>query len=322
VSRERAGLRVLVTGAAGFLGANLVRRLLNDGAEVHALVRPGSDPTRIAAIRDRSHMHEGDLLVRRSVRRALAGIEIDAVCHLACFPATPRRAVPLHRSVHAEATMAFNLCDALRLACWRRMVSVTSSYEYGPKNRPHCESDPVVPANARGLSRAVASLVLEWLVRQARCEFVRLRVFSVYGPWQQASRLVPQAIRAVLTGQPLSLTAQPTFRDLVFVDDVTNAIARALVEPRAANQTLNVGSGRMTTNYAVVREIERLTGRRLPPSAKTHRFTEADCGPWVADIAKAARLLGWHPRHSLRQGLRITLDWFRQQESASESGRA
>jgi nucleoside-diphosphate-sugar epimerase len=210
--------------------------------------------------------------------------------------------------------MALNLFDALPRVGWQRMVGVTTSYEYGPKNRPHRESDPVAPANARGLSRAVSSLVLESLVRQAGCDFVRLRLFSVYGPWQQESRLVPQAIRAALTGQPLPLTVQPTFRDLVFVDDVTDAIARALVESRAANQTLNVGSGQMRTNYAVVREIERLTGRRLPPTAKTHRFTEADCGPWVADIAKARRILGWRPRHSLRQGLRITLDWFRQQQ--------
>jgi nucleoside-diphosphate-sugar epimerase len=309
---------VLVTGAGGFIGANLVRRLLQDGHQVHALVRPGSDLTRLVAIRDSIQIHEADLLICRQLRRELAGTAFDAVCHLACFPATPRHPVPLRRGVHAEATMALNLFEAVRQTSWQRLICVSSSYEYGPKRRPLREFDPVVPASARGLSRAVSSLILESLVRQAGREFVRLRVFSVYGPWQQASRLVPQAIFAALAGRPLPLTPQPTFRDFVFVDDVSEAIARALAEPQAARQTLNIGSGRLTTNHAVVREIERLTGRRVQTAAEAHPFTEADSVICTASIAKAGKILGWRPRHSLRQGLRITVDWFRQLGAPSE----
>ena len=311
MSRRLAGQRILVTGAAGFVGAHTVRQLLDDGAQVHALVHPGSELSRIVELRPQIHVHEADLLVRGSATKALAGVSLDAVCHCAGVLATPQRPIPLRKGVAAESAMALNLVEAVQQTNWQRLVCVTSSYEYGPKRRAHRETDPVAPASARGLSKAVASLILQSLARMSQREFVRLRLFSVYGPWQQESRFVPQAIHAALSGAALRLTAQPTFRDLVFVTDTADAIARAIVAPRAADRTFNVGSGRMITNHAVLREIERLAQRPVRVADTTHPFTEADLGPWVADITRAREVLGWRPRHSLRQGLRLTLDWFR-----------
>jgi nucleoside-diphosphate-sugar epimerase len=136
-----------------------------------------------------------------------------------------------------------------------------------------------------------------------------VRLFSVYGPWEARHRLVPQAIRAALTGEELPLTGPELRRDFVFVDDVVDACLRAASVDAALGEAINIGTGVETANEELVAEVERVIGKEVRTRIGAYSARETDSAHWRADISKAKRLLGWEPRYTLAAGLARTAAW-------------
>jgi len=301
------GARVLVTGATGFLGANLVRALVAARAEVHAVVRPSADRWRLGDVALR--VHDGDLRERASVRAIVDAVVPDVVFHLAAHGAQ-------HAQRERDAIFAGTVLAThhLLLACEqrppRRLVHTGGSSEYGPKPHALAEDDVLAPVTAYGAAKAAATTLAAQAAR-AGLPVAILRPFSIYGPWEPAGRLVPSAIRAALTGATLPLTAGAWVRDYVFVDDVVDACLLAAGAPSAVGEIVNLGTGRQTSNHDVVAAVERLTGRRIVVAPGAYAAHGSDTTHWVADTRKAARLLGWRARHDLAAGLAETIAWTR-----------
>lgn len=305
---ELARSRVLVAGAAGFLGANIARALLGAAGEVHALVRPGTPRPRIAGLRELV-VHEADLLDAEAVGRAVAGARADLAVNLVSPGGHPETAAERSRLLAVNTLGTANLVEALAAAACVRLVHVGSSLEYGWKERPISEDDVLEPTTVRGAAKAAATHVcLAW---SSRLPVVVLRPFSVYGPWEPDARLVPTVVRAALRGEELRLTAPGYRRDFVYVGDFVEAVLLALTAPAGAEgEIVNVGSGRQAANEDVVAEVERLTGRELAVRTGAHPGRPPDTKFWVADVTKAKHLLGWEPRRTLADGLAATLEWF------------
>jgi len=301
------GARVLVTGATGFLGANLVRALVAARAEVHAVVRPGADRWRLREVDLR--VHDGDLRERASVRAVVAAVAPDVVFHLAAHGAQ-------HDQRERDAIFAGTVLAThhVLLACEarppRRLVHTGGSSEYGPKPHALAEDDLLAPVTAYGAAKAAATTLVLQAARGGLPAAV-LRPFSIYGPWEPATRLVPSAIRAALGGTALPLTTDAWVRDFVFVDDVVEACLVAADAPSAAGEIVNVGTGRQTSNHEVVAEVERLTGRRIAVERGAYAAHGSDTLHWVADTRKAERVLGWRARSDLTAGLTQTIAWLR-----------
>jgi nucleoside-diphosphate-sugar epimerase len=137
-----------------------------------------------------------------------------------------------------------------------------------------------------------------------------LRLFSVYGRWESPSRFIPTAIRAALGGGEMALTAPGVRHDFVYVDDVVDAMLTAATANGVDGEVINVGSGREWTNEEVVDAVQRLTGRVVRVRTGEYPAKTADTAHWVADVGKAAALLGWRPAHDLTSGLRETIEWY------------
>jgi nucleoside-diphosphate-sugar epimerase len=300
--------RVLVTGAAGFLGANLVRELLRSGVAVQALVRPGGELCRIADVVPELTLHAVDLLDRDALQRAVERARPAAVVHLSVRRADDspaERAATLQANVLGTA----NLLEATASCDAPRFVHLGSSLEYGAGDDPLHEDALPRPATYYGMTKLAATLLCQQAARANGRAIVVLRPFNVYGSWEKPSRLVPTAIAAALHRREMALTAPGYRRDWVFVDDVVDACLRALTAEGVAGEVINIGSGEARSNEEVVDLVREITGRELSVRIGAHPARAWDNPFWIADISKAHRLLGWEPRHTLREGLERTVAW-------------
>ncbi len=274
--------RILVTGARGFLGSHLVRVLTESGADVHGLVR-----------------EEADLRDADAIRRVVDAARPELVFHLAAGAGHPSDAAARSELLADTVLGTQNLLETLRPLESVRLVHVGSSLEYGPRSTPMRETDPLAPTTFRGVAKAAATL----LVLQSGLPATVVRPFSVYGPGEQPHRLVPTVVRAAQRGEPIRLTRPGIVRDFVYVDDVVDALLRAAAVPEAIGEVVNAGTGTQTTNEELVARLGTLLGRELDVRVGEYEARPWDTGSWVADTAKAERLLGWTARYDLDAGL-------------------
>jgi nucleoside-diphosphate-sugar epimerase len=309
------GASVLVTGAGGFIGANLCRALVSRGAWVAALLRPGSSPARLTGCEAALRICRVDLGDLASLERCVREIGPRFVFHLAAGPHRPHDRASRLAAVQSDVVGTAHLLEAIEPLAFERLVQLGSSLEYGPHTEPLVETMQLAPVTRRGATRAAATLLCQSFARGGRPALV-LRPTSVYGPWEPVDRLVPTALRAALGDGRIDLTVPEIRRDLVYVGDVVDACLCALAAKDADGEAINVGSGREWSNEEVVAAVEVATGRTLRVRAGAFPRRAADTSHWVADCSKAQRLLGWQPRHDLTSGIAATLAWLREQPSA------
>lgn len=312
-----SGSRCLLTGVSGYLGSHLARALGGRGVEVHGLSRPGADRRRLKGLEGVVTVHEADLLDSVALGRALAQVRPDGIFHGAVIRPAP--GLSDSEITAANVTGTHHLVEAAVEAGVERLVIAGSATEYGPGKPPLREEDPSPPGSPYGTAKAAATTLGLRAHEQGRLQVTVLRLFYLYGLDEKPERLIPSAIRAVLSGRPLPLTGPGLRRDYVFVEDAVDACVRSLNPGRPSGQVVNVGTGTDTSNEEVVELLGELMGRpvtvaagRLPPRAtdRTH---------WCADVSRAARVLGWRPTTSLRQGLARCVAWHRERVGGTSS---
>jgi dihydroflavonol-4-reductase len=317
-------MQVLITGANGFLGSALSRRLLGDGHRVRALVRPGSD----ASALDRVGVERvsGDVTEPGSVLRAVEGTEV--VFHLAGLRRAPERTAFFR--VNAEGTRT--VCDAMLRVGARRMVLAGSLAAVGPSraDRPHVETDPFSPQEWYGESKAEAERIA---LGTAGLEVTVARPPRILGPGDRENlvffRLVKRGIRLEVGGGPRPLS-------VVDVDDVVELLLRLAVRPEAVGEaffapgpdqttleeiqslgaevlgvktrTLRLSPGRLRALAGMADGFSRLTGKHLPLNRKLARQLLAPA--WTCSGEKARVRLGWVPRIDARTSIARSAAWY------------
>ncbi len=298
--------RVLVTGAGGFLGANLCRGLAAKGWEIHGVVRATTDRWRLQDLGPDVVLYPVDLLERERLEALLKSIRPAVIINAAAHSGHPGDE-PMATIFGNTVVSLANLLEASADLNLKRFVHLGSSTEYGPKDRPHRESDALRPTTVRGVTKASGTL----LALSRGAPVTVLRLFSVFGPWEHRFRLIPAAIRAGLTGAELPLTAPGFRRDFVFVEDVVDACLRAIETDESGGRAFNIGGGREIANEEVVENVSAILGMpvRVRPNSFAPRPT--DCPHWCADITEAREVLGWRPGRSFDEGLQATVAWAR-----------
>lgn len=314
--------RVLLTGAGGFVGANLARRLLGDGHDVHAAVRGGSDLWRLEGVRGQLELLELDLRDGAAVRDRVGRLAPEWVFHLAAHGAYSwQRGFDEMVEANLLGTMAL-LQSALDAGC-EAFVGAGSSSEYGFKDHAPSEDEGLEPNSHYAITKAGASTVCRYVARRREAHVVTLRLYSVYGPWEEPGRLLPTLIATGLEGGLPPMVDPETARDFVHVDDVVEAFLLAAsaggLEPGAI---YNVGSGVQVSMRELVALARRLMGVETEPEWGSMESRAWDTTVWVADPARIRRELGWQPRLSLEGGLGAMIEWVRESPGIHERYRA
>jgi len=303
-------VRVLVTGGAGFIGSHAVDRLVAGGHEAHVLDnlstgRRGNLGTGIP-------LHVLDLRSPR-LGQALAAIRPVAVVHAAAQASVARSVLdPVHdANVNVLGTIA--LLEASRRAGVERVVYIsTGGAAYGDTDvLPTPEDHPLRPASPYGVSKLAAERWLDCWATSSGAHTLTLRLANVYGPRQDpAGEAGVVAIFAarLLAGAPCVVNGDgEQTRDYVYVEDVADAIVRAVTTPGVSG-TLNISTGLETSVNELYARLARRAGVTLAPQHGPARPGEQRRS--VLDAARAGTRLGWTPVTPLQQGLEKTLDWF------------
>jgi len=303
--------RVLITGASGFIGANLARRLLENGDDVYALLRAPEGNWRLGDIESRLASIHGDLTNRESVRTAVRTAKPEIVFHLAAYGAYPSQK-------GFESMVATNIlgsaflldaCIEAGVACF---IQTGSSSEYGYKNHATSETDGLDPNSHYAITKAAATHYCSLAAKTAAIRTATARLYSIYGPYEEPTRLVPALIVHGLKNRLPPLVSPKTARDYVHVDDAVSAlleIAAAQNPPPGA--IYNVSSGIQTSLSELVSLARELLGIAAEPHWGAMQPRSWDTETWVGDPAAIQRDIGWKPRTSLRKGLERTIEWFR-----------
>jgi nucleoside-diphosphate-sugar epimerase len=300
---------VLLTGGTGFVGANLARRLLTEGHRVHLLVRPTYRPWRIVEVLPDLPLHEVDLGDREEVAGLFRQVRPDWVFHLAAYGAYSAQ-TGADAMVRTNLVGTWHLLDAGLATGFEAFVQAGSSSEYGWKKAPACEDDRLEPNSDYAVTKAAATLLGESLARRHGARVTTLRLYSVYGPWEEPTRFLPTLIAHGLKKRLPPLVDPAVARDFVHVDDVCEAFLRAAVAGSPPS-IVNVGTGTQTTIGQVVELARRTFGIEGEAIWGTFPRRAWDTTSWVADTVRMRRDLGLSPR-PLAQGFAETVEWARQ----------
>lgn len=300
--------RVLVTGANGFIGRHLSQVLHGQGAMVVGFVRNSGAQTPYLA-----EQHVVDISDRFRLRQLVQDTQPDLVVHLA---ADKNRGIDLaeYRSGY-EANLfgTLNLIEACQeLAAIARFVFLGSCEEYGQQSAPFDESSKELPVSAYAVTKLAVTQLLQTLARANNFPAVVLRPSIIYGPGQSEDMFLPALIKTLLSGERFGMTRGEQTRDLLYIDDLVDAILLALVAPDVPGQVINISSAVPVRIEDLARKTARMIGLEteslLDFGARDYRLGEA-MNYWAKNsLAKA--LLDWMPHVILEDGLRQTVDHF------------
>jgi dolichol-phosphate mannosyltransferase len=307
-------MRALVTGAAGFVGANLVRRLQREGHEVHATCRPGSDHGRLGGLAELV-VHEVELGVPGAAAALVRDVAPEWIFHLAAHGAYSWQ-TDAQRICQANLLATIELIDAAEREGVRAFVNAGSSSEYGFKDHPADEREMPEPNSAYAVAKAAATMYASHRAKAGGLPAVTLRLYSVYGPLEDPRRLVYMLLAHGLQGCLPPLVSPETARDFVYVENVCEALVRAAEKAgTTAGHVYNVGSGRQTTLRELVDCVRELLAIDVEPDWGSHPQRSWDTNIWCANTTRITQDLDWSATTGISDGLRRTLPWITKTQS-------
>lgn len=320
----------LITGAAGFIGSNLLEALLCLDQRVTGLDnfvtghRGNLDEVRAAVTAaqwERFQLLEGDVAEPTTCQRAAAGV--DFILHHAALGSVPLSMKDPAACHRANATGFLNLLLSARDAGVKRFIYASSSAVYGDEPGAVKVEDKIGRSlSPYAASKRVGEVYADTFAAAFGFESIGLRYFNIFGPRQDPegayAAVIPKWIAAMLRREPVVVNGDgETTRDFCHVGDVVqaNLLAATVTNPAAVNQVYNVGLGQRTSLnelFGVLQDALRRRAAGLPQTTPRYQgFRSGDVRHSQADIQKARLLLGFEPLHDLAAGLELAMDWYR-----------
>ncbi len=302
----------MITGSTGFVGANLTRRLIQDGHEVHCLVRHGYIPWRIDEIRKDIYIHEVDFDDVSALSSVCSNIHADWIFHLAVFGAYSWQ-TDVSEIIKTNILGTTNLVDACLKKGFEIFVNTGSSSEYGIKDHAPQEDEWADPNSYYAVSKVSATQFCRFTANRLKVNIPTLRLYSVYGPYEQPGRLMPTLITKALAKTLPPLVNPNTARDFIFIDDVLSAylqLAQNSGKFSDHGAVFNVGTGVQTSLSELVDIVCNKFELKVEPDWGSMQNKEWDSEVWIADSQKIQSQFKWKYQISLTDGLQKFTDWY------------
>jgi nucleoside-diphosphate-sugar epimerase len=306
--------RFLVTGGAGFIGSNICKKLIQQNCFVRVVdnLLTGKKDN-LAPILDKIEFIQADIGDESVARNATR--DIDVVLHQAALPSVPK-SVDNPAATHKHCVDAtFTALLAARDSKVKRFVYASSSSAYGDTpTLPKIETIRPEPLSPYAVAKLVGEYYCSVFYKVFGLETISLRYFNVFGPNQdptsQYAAAIPAFVTSILKGKPPTIYGDgEQSRDFTYVDNVVDANLLAANAKKTTGQVLNIACGKAVTVNQIIDMINKITGKSVKPVYAPPR--PGDVKHSLADITAAKKLLNYQPKVSFEQGLRLAIDWYK-----------
>ena len=301
--------KFLITGASGFIGSVLLRRLIEQKQEVHLILRKESRTWRIDDLLDKVTIHISDLSNLNELNEIIQKVKPDIIYHLATNGAYSSQQ-DANQIINTNILGTWNLLQACNSINYKLFVNTGSSSEYGFKKFAMRETDIVEPASYYAVTKCAQTLLCSHIAKQENKPIVTIRPFSVYGPYEEPKRFVSTLMKTLMFNEEMNLVDPNIARDYIYIDDMVDAYLKIDELKNNSGEYFNIGTGTQSTIKETVNIAKKVTGKTAKFKWGKMENRNWDTNNWVADISKARQLLNWTPKITLEKGIMLTWSWF------------
>jgi len=299
-------MKVLLTGITGFVGSHVAREVIADEIDLYAVIREDSNPWRIREILPQINVLTGNLF-DTNLFLQIEKIRPDLCVH-AAWDVTPGHYLDEKSNLNCIQA-SINLANALANSGCKRFIGIGTCFEYDLSQGHVSEESLTSPKSLYAASKLALSLILEQFCRTVSMEYVWLRLFYLYGPYEYEKRVIPHVIYCLLHNQHAKLSRCEQTLDYLHIEDAAAAIWQT--SKSEGNGIFNIASGHPAPLYDLINIIASVLGRKdliefgaVPARAGDPMFV-------CANIQRLQQIIGWRPKYDITQGLLQTINWWK-----------
>jgi len=305
--------KILITGGTGFIGSNLVRKLIESNFKVAVMSNDNIKDSKIKDLIGKIEFIRLDLLNEETTNKEIKNLNPSIIVHLAASINVSRDIFTLKSVMKNNIQITNNIyksCFGLKeLKC---IISMGSSEEYGKNKPPFEESQREYPVSPYSLSKTYVSYLSQYLYRNCKLPIVILRPFLVYGEYQTNDQFIPYVIKQCINNKAIDMTNGDQTRDFIYVKDLVSAIMKTIENPdNCLGEIINICSGKETKVKEAALLIKELTKSESKINLGKLPYRKGENMHFYGSNKKAKRLLGWEPEYLLKEGLKITIEWYK-----------
>jgi UDP-glucose 4-epimerase len=302
-------MRILLTGATGFIGSHLLAELVNNKIPVAIVLRPEANHWRIRDLLPQVTVISGSLDDNASIEKPILDFAPDTLLHLAWY-GVENRFRNEYQQLSTNLTHLTNLLAITDKLAIKKIIGFGSQGEYGPRAATINEDLPPNPTTFYGVAKLCAHNILKWYCEQRQIAFAWIRIFSIYGPKDNSSWLIPMVINEILNDTEPKLTEGKQLWDYLYVTDAARAILAVAQNP--CTGIFNLGSGQAVTVKTVVEKIRQYINPAISLGFGQVPYRPDQVMFLQADIGRIKQATGWSPQVNLDEGIQQTIAWCKQ----------
>jgi NAD dependent epimerase/dehydratase len=320
-------MKILITGAEGFIGSHLTEKLVKNGHNVKCFVLYNFQNSWgwlehiDKKIKKNIEVITGDLRDEQQIRNVIKK-KFDVIINLAALIGIPYsyRATKSYFDTNVYGLM--NILNSTKDFGIKKIIHTSTSEVYGtPKTIPIKETHRVYGQSPYAASKIAADQLAISYVKSFKMPITILRPFNTYGPRQSARAIIPTIISQILKKKEVNLGSLYPTRDFTFIEDTTDGFIKSISSKKNIGEIINIGSGFEISIKNLVKQISMIAGKKIVIKEKKERVrpNSSEVKRLCASTEKAKKLIGWKPKFSkkrgLNKGLRQTVDWFSKKEN-------
>lgn len=303
---------IMIFGAGGFIGTNLLLSLLSNRKDVIGISHNLENNPRLSAAKiPREYLYQCDITDHNELKKLIQTHKPQTIFNLAAYGSYPFQS-DIDKIYSVNVNASIRLIELLKKYHFHAYISAGSQSEYGHNNAGPQEAAELFPNSHYALSKTAVSYAMKYYGKVEKLPVFHLRLYSAYGPWEEPTRLIPTLITYALKESFPELVDEHISRDFIYITDIINALLCTAKHKNKElyGETFNIGTGKKTTIKQLVYLIKDLLHLKTEPKFGTMTKRKWDTSTdWYANTIKSNTLLGWSAKIGLIEGLKKTLLW-------------